>query len=161
MRTMMMKMKQKPEKERRESEIQKTRMRMMMTRMTIKSKRKMRAYRVTDPLPPPLPKQPPPQTPTFLFQVTPTALSSPRFSPSSELLFWSKTVPDGWTEWSCPPSHTHIHLFLWTREPNLLHIDFPLTSPSPRPQGSQAALHSTFHNFTVNPPLCIPLCIPA
>lgn len=134
--------KQKLAKARRESETQ----RMTTTTTTMKTMIKSKTENESLPSYPSSPTNPnvhPPTTRTaFVIHVYPPALSS---------FYWGKTVLDGWAKWSCPPPFFFLPPHGTESHPT------PSTSPNPQPRGSQAAQHSAFHNFTVDPSLCIPV----
>lgn len=91
------------------------------------------------PFSPPDPGVCPPTACTEFVIPPPPALSS---------FYWGKTVLEGWAKWSCiviepPPLPKELRA---TQQPS---------TSLPQPRASQASQHSAFHNFTVDPSLCI------
>lgn len=129
--------KQKPARARRESGTPRMKtMRMTMRTMIRKAKLGSSFYRVS------LLSTRPRRLPSYsLHRICnpPPALSS---------FYWGKTVLEGWAKWSCivikpPPLPMELRA---TQQPS---------TSLPQPRGSQASQHSAFHNFTVDPSLCI------
>lgn len=127
--------KQKLAKARRESETQRMRTRTMMMKTTTKSKAESKSLpcypsSTTNPN-----VRPPSARTAFVIHVYP---------PSSELFLLGQDCT-GWV--GQVELHCHQALPLWNWEPPNI----------PQPWGSQASQHSAFHNFTVDPSLCIPV----
>lgn len=136
--------KQRLAKVRRESETQKMTTTMMTMKTMIKSKTENESLS-SYPSSPTNPKVRPPTIRTaFVIHVYPPQL-------------WALFMGQDCTGWVGQVELPHPFFLPLSPPHGTESHPTPSTSPTPRPRGSQAAQHSAFHNFTVDPSLCIPV----
>lgn len=134
--------KQKPARARRESGTPRMKTTRTTTKTTIrKAKLGLSFYRVSL-----LSTRPPASA---LLQLA-ICIPPPTPPPALSSFCWGKTVLEGWAKRSCivikpPPLSLELRA---TQQPSTSLL--PLQT-----RGSQASQHSAFHNFTVDPSLCI------
>lgn len=136
--------KQKLAKARRESETRRMRTTTTTMKTTIKSKTENESLPSYPSSPTNLNVRPPTSRTAFVIHVYPPQL-------------WALFMGQDCTGWVGQVELPSPPLFFLPSTHGTESHPTPSTSPTPRPRGSQAAHHSAFHNFTVDPSLCIPV----